>query len=473
MKRLTILVVDDDPSIGKLFQDLVTQKMPGVEVVFTKGTEALKMLETNGYDIAFVDVKMPDIDGFKVLEQAKAFRPELEVIMFTGQAKIEDAVKAVKMGASDYVEKPFKVAQVILALERVAKVKSLKNENEILKKELQGRYKVANIVGITPQMEQVMEFIDRVRNEDSNVLVGGESGTGKELVARAIHYEGKRKDKPFFPIDCASIHKSLLESELFGHERGSFTGAYNKKMGLFEKAKGGTIFLDEVAEVPIELQGSLLRTIEEKKIRPVGSTNSVNIDVRIIAATNKDLEGAVEVGLFRRDLYYRLNVVAIRVPSLRERKDDVPLIADHFTRILNEDGKHRNVRGISKDALFVLLRYDWPGNVRELENTIEYAIELGKSEMIEVSDLPVKIVNFVGEKSSTPSSVPSVGNTSLKELTTDIIVKTLIEYEGNTANTANRLGIDRSTIYRRLARSKISVSELKNGYISGTSSAKR
>ena len=298
-------------------------------------------------------------------------------------------------------------------------------------------------------MERCNELIDRVRREECNVLILGESGTGKELIARAIHYDGPRRDRLFVPIDCAAIHASLLESELFGHEKGAFTGAHARKTGLFEVAAGGTVFLDEVGELPLELQATLLRVIQDKKVRPVGSTEYRPVDVRIVAATNRPLQEMVEQGKFRRDLYYRLNVVAIGVPALRSRKDDIPLLVDHFLRLYSTRGP-RKVTGISREALHVLQRYHWPGNVRELEHAVERACALGKGERIEVDDLSPTILEAL---QTAPQAVSAGGGgQSFQEMEADAIRRLMREHVGDTAKVAHVLRIDRSTLYRKIKR---------------------
>jgi two-component system response regulator HydG len=445
------------------------------------GREALQKISSKEYDVAFIDVNIPHINGLKVLEESRKLKPDMEVVMFTGYAKIEDAVKSIKLGALDYVAKPFKLGHIFVTLNKVYKMKVLKEENRLLKDQLRGKFRATSLVGMTPQMEKVNELIDKVRNEDCNILIIGESGTGKELVARAIHFEGKRKERLFIPIDCASIHKNLFESELFGHEKGAFTGAYTKKIGLLEKASGGTAFFDEIAEIPIELQPVLLRSIEEKRIRPVGGTNFIDIDVRIIAATNRDLYDLVDRGFFRRDLFYRLNVVTITIPPLRDRKDDIPLLVDHFINRFSKRTR-KNIRGITWEALFTLMRYDWPGNVRELEHVIEQVVTIGiKGSKIELADIPQYIISYVEEKSlgrrvvpsvaysEVTEAVPSLSNISvdlskksLKEIETDLIVRTVADCKGDTLKAAKILKINRSTIYRRLKRSKLTVDDIIN-----------
>jgi DNA-binding NtrC family response regulator len=458
-RSLTLLVVDDDTSIRRIFTDLIRGR-EGVAVREAGDAEqALSALRDQAFDVAFVDVRMPGTTGMDLLERLRKERPALEVVMMTAHGTIESAVQAMKLGASDYLSKPFRLEQVSLILERLGRVKDLQAENARLRKELQGRYAARNVVGHTPSIERCNALIDRVRQEDCNVLILGESGTGKELIARAIHYDGVRHDRLFVPIDCGAMQASLLESELFGHEKGAFTGAHVRKAGLFEIASGGTVFLDEIGEIPLDLQPALLRAIEEKEIRPVGATGYRTVDVRIIAATNRPLEEMVAQGRFRRDLYYRLNVVTIQIPSLRERKDDVPLLAEHFLRQYAARGA-RKLTGLSRDALFLLQRYDWPGNVRELQHVIERACALGQADRVELDDLPPAILQAV-EAKSRGAEPGGVG--TLEEMERAAIARLLEECAGDTARAAEALGIDRSTLYRKAKRYKLAIPVPRRG----------
>ncbi len=446
---LSLLVVDDDASIRRVFREIVA---PREEVALSEAKnaeEALELLRTRIFDVAFLDVRMPGLGGIELLEQLKRERPSLEVVMVTAHGTIESAVQAMKLGASDFLPKPFKLDQVSLILERLRRVRHLRTENERLRQELQDRYRAKSLVGTGPAMDRCHELIDRVRREECNVLILGESGCGKDLIARAIHYDGPRRDRPFVPVDCGAIHATLLESELFGHEKGAFTGAHAARRGLFETAGGGTVFLDEIGEIPLELQPALLRAIEEKEVRPVGSTQYRPVDVRIIAATNQPLEEMVVAGKFRRDLFYRLNVVAVRVPPLRERKDDIPLLVQHFLQKRAGRGG-RSVTGISPDALHLLQRYDWPGNVRELEHIIDRACTLGQTERIEPVDLGPSILESVQKHDAAPGQ-------SIEEMEVAAIRRLLDDHGGDTARVAEVLGIDRSTLYRKMKRYKISL----------------
>jgi DNA-binding NtrC family response regulator len=446
---LSLLVVDDDASIRRVFREIVA---PREEVQLSEAKnaeEALDLLRTRVFDVAFLDLRMPGLGGLELLEQLKQERPTLEVVMVTAHGTIESAVQAMKLGAADFLPKPFKLDQVSVILERIRRVRHLRKENERLRQELQERYRAKSLVGTGPAMDRCHELIDRVRQEGCNVLILGESGCGKDLIARAIHYDGPRRDRPFVPVDCGAIHATLLESELFGHEKGAFTGAHAARRGLFETAGGGTVFLDEIGEIPLELQPALLRAIEEKEVRPVGSTQYRPVDVRIIAATNQPLEEMVAAGKFRRDLFYRLNVVAVRVPPLRERKDDIPLLVQHFLQKRAGRGG-RSVTGISRDALHLLQRYDWPGNVRELEHIIDRACTLGQTERIDPVDLGPSILDAVQKHDAAPGQ-------SIEEMEVAAIRRLLEDHGGDTARVADVLGIDRSTLYRKLKRYKITL----------------
>jgi DNA-binding NtrC family response regulator len=438
--RLSLLIVDDDPAIRKIFSALIADR-EGIEVQEAeRAEEALEILKLRSFDIAFVDLQMPGIGGMMFLELVRRDRPAIEIVMVTAHGTIESAVHAMKLGASDFLPKPFKLEQVTLILERLRRVAGLRRENERLRQELQERYRARNLLGLAPAMDRCHELIDRVRRQGCNVLILGESGTGKELIARAIHYDGERCDRPFVPIDCGAIHASLLESELFGHEKGAFTGAVERKAGLFEVAEGGTLFLDEVGEIPLEIQPTLLRAIEEKEIRPVGATDHRKVDVRILAASNRPLEAMVADGRFRRDLFYRLNVIAIRVPPLRERKDDIPILAAHF---LGQGGRGLD---LAPEAVRALQRYDWPGNVRELEHALEHASAMARGKRIEGEDLPPAVM---GSARLDPGK-------SIEGMETDAIRALMKEHRSDTAKVALILGIDRSTLYRKLKRYGIS-----------------
>jgi DNA-binding NtrC family response regulator len=457
MKRaLTLLVVDDDDSVRRIFRDIVAPR-ENVELHEARSAEeALDELRARSYDVAFVDVRMPGLGGMELLERVKRERPTLEIVMVTAHGTIESAVQAMKLGAADFLPKPFKLDQVSLILKRVAKVRTLQTENEQLRRELGERHSARSIVGTSRAMTRCKDLIDRVRQEECNVLVLGESGTGKELVARALHYGGPRRDRIFVPIDCGAIQGSLLESELFGHEKGAFTGAHARKAGLFESAPGGTVFLDEVGEIPLELQPALLRVLEEREIRPVGGTEYRPIDVRIIAATNRPLEAMVAEGRFRRDLNYRLNTVTVAIPPLRERREDIPLLVDHYLRANAAKGA-RKVGGLSPDALRALLDYAWPGNVRELQHAVERACAIGRGEEIGVDDLAPEILR------PEAAGAPTANAKSIEDLERDAIMRVLAEFDGDTLRASAVLKIDRSTLYRKAKRFGIEIARPRRG----------
>jgi DNA-binding NtrC family response regulator len=441
---LSLLVVDDDESIRRIFREILAPREK-VEIHEAADAEqALALIRTRTFDAAFMDVRMPGVGGMELLEKVKKERPSLEIVMVTAHGTIESAVQAMKLGASDYLPKPFKLDQVSIILGRLRRVRTLESENAALRKQLEERYSPRNLVGLSAPMRRCGELIDRVRREECNVLLLGESGTGKELFARAIHYDGPRRERLFVPIDCGAIAPSLLESELFGHERGAFTGAHARKAGLFEIGSGGTVFLDEVGEIPLELQPALLRAIETKEVRPVGATEYRAVDVRIIAATNRPLEKMVADNRFRRDLYYRLNTVTLAVPPLRDRRDDIPLLVDHFLQAYAARGTRR-VTGLSREALRAMEAYDWPGNVRELQHAIERACALGRGEEIDVEDLPPDLLRRKREAGPGPSR-------SIDEMEREAVESLLREHEGDTARAADLLGIDRSTLYRKVKR---------------------
>ncbi len=376
----SILVVDDELSMREFLQIMLKKENYAVDTA-ASGEEALEKIEINPYDLILCDIMMPRINGMEVLRRARQLNPEIMVIMITAFASTETAVEAMKLGAYDYITKPFQVDEIKLIIKNALERSRLVRENLQLKKELKTKYGFENLVGVSAPMLEIYELIRQVAPTKSNVLISGESGTGKELVARAIHYQSQRCDKPFITVNCGAIPRELMESELFGHKKGAFTGAYQHKKGLFAVADQGTVFLDEIAEIPTEIQVKLLRAIENKTFKPVGGVEDISVDVRVVAATNRDLEAAVTEGSFREDLYYRLNVIRIHLPPLRERKEDIPILAQHFLEIYNREiGK--DIKKISRETEALLLSQHYPGNVRELENIIERAVSLEKSEVL-------------------------------------------------------------------------------------------
>src|SRR5215470_6311623 len=370
---LNLMIIDDERAIREVCKE-VAQSMGFNSCVADSAEHGYRMLETQNIDVVLLDLKLPGAGGLEALNQIKSRRPDAIVVVVTGYGTVQSAVQAMKNGAYDYVTKPFSMEELRLLLERVAGHLKLKTENRILREKVKSKQGFGGIVGRAPEMEKLYRIIAKAAHSTHPVLILGESGTGKEMVARSIHFSGPFRDKPFIPVDCGSLVPALIESELFGYVKGAFTGAQQAKDGLLSIAEGGTVFLDEVGELPVDLQAKLLRAIQEKEIRPVGSTKQVPINVRILAATNRDLVEAVSQGTFRRDLYYRLNVLSLRIPSLRERRQDIPLLAAHFLERLSRSSEQE--RTLSDDALKAMLAYDWPGNVRELENSLERACAL-------------------------------------------------------------------------------------------------
>lgn len=384
-----ILVADDELSMREVLEILLYKEGYAVDTA-SNGEEAIKMLEDADYNLIICDIMMPKAGGMEVLQRARELDPEALVMMITAFASAESAVEAMKIGAYDYITKPFQVDEIKMVVKKALEKAGLIRENIRLRGEVEKKYVFENLVGTSAPMQAMYELIRRVTPSKANVLILGESGTGKELVAKAIHYNSLRSDHPFITINCGAIPSELLESELFGHLKGSFTGAYQDKRGLFEAAHKGSIFLDEIGETPLPTQVKLLRAIQDKTFMPIGGIKDVHVDARVIAASNRDLEEAVKAGLFREDLYYRLNVIQIKVPALRERKEDISLLVRHFIRLYSKEiGKE--MRGISAEAERLLMAYHWPGNVRELENTIERAISLARGDFIPPEVLPESI----------------------------------------------------------------------------------
>ncbi len=447
MTPIHVLVVDDDVITCNLLEEVLTKEGYLVDKALS-GEEAIQKGESQLFDVVLSDIRMAEVDGMAVLKAFKQKSPDTIVIMMTAFGSIETAIQAIKEGAFDYVSKPFKLDEIKLTIQRALEQRELFKENILYRQELITKYKLENIVGRSPQMLKIYKTIARVADTKSTVLITGESGTGKELIARAIHYNSSRASRPFIAIDCSSLAENLLESELFGHVRGAFTGAIANKRGLFEEANNGTCFLDEIGDISLAMQAKLLRVLQEHEIKRVGGTETIKIDVRIIAATNKNLEELVAEKKFREDLFYRLNVVTIHLPPLRERPEDIELLAEHF---LNKFATENNkpVPHLSKEALELLKRYNWPGNVRELENVIERAVTLAQRPLILPEDLPRRI----RQEQSPPSSVGFLpSKIPLSELEKIYIKKVLEETGGNKKKAAEILGIDRRTLYRMAAR---------------------
>jgi DNA-binding NtrC family response regulator len=444
--QIRVLVVDDDEVTCNLLEEVLSREGYVVDRALN-GRQAIDRGEHCPYDVVLTDIKMVGLDGMEVLRAYRQKSPQTIIIMMTAFGSIETAIQAIKEGAYDYVSKPFKLEEIKLTIYRALEQNRLLQENLLYRQELITKYKLENIVGRSPQMLQVYKTIARVAESRSTVLLVGESGTGKELVARAIHFNSLRAAKPFVAVDCGSLAETLLESELFGHVRGAFTGAITSKKGLFEEADGGTCFLDEVGDIGLAMQAKLLRVLQEHEIKRVGSTETIKIDVRTVAAANRNLEEMVAEKKFREDLFYRLNVVSIHLPPLRDRAEDIPLLAGHFLRKHATENK-KPVSQISQEALDHLLLYRWPGNVRELENVIERAVTLSHHSIILPEDLPRRLRAEPAESParSLPSHIP------LSELEKLYIQKVLEETRGNKKKAADILGIDRRTLYRMAAR---------------------
>jgi two-component system, NtrC family, response regulator AtoC len=439
-----LLVVDDDSVTINLLKEVLSKEGYDVETALS-GEEAIARGMDNLFDIVITDVRMGDKDGMEVLRSFKKIVPETTVIMITAFGSIETAIEAIREGAFDYISKPFKLDEIKFTIRRALEQRRLLQENRFYRQELLDKYQFKNVIGRTPQMFEVYKTIAKVADTKSTVLIYGERGTGKELVARSIHYNSLRNDRPFILVDCGSLVETLMESELFGHVRGAFTGALSTKRGLFEEADGGTLFLDEVSNLSLSMQTRLLRFLQEHEIKRVGGMESIKVDVRVIAATNQLLEPLVKNGRFREDLFDRLNVVSITLPPLRERKEDIPLLAAHFLQRFSEEN-HKNISHISPEVLEILTHYSWPGNVRELEHTIERAVILTIHPIILPEDLPRKIFEEVKGTTFLLPEKPL----SLKEVEKRYVLKVLEETKGNKRKASEILGIDRTTLYRIL-----------------------
>jgi two-component system response regulator AtoC len=441
-----LLVADDDAVARDLLVEVLTRE--GYQVRAASGGQAcVRIAETEPVDLALVDLRMADLDGLDVLARLSALQPPVPVLILTAFATVDTAIQAIRAGAYDYLSKPFRIEEIKLAVRRALEVQRLERENLQYRQELRDRYRVENLVGHSASMVAIYRTIARVAPLDTTVLIQGETGTGKELVARAIHYASPRAHRPFTVVDCAALPEALVESELFGHEKGAFTGATQSRRGLLEAAAGSTCLLDEVGELSPPLQARLLRVLQERVVRRVGGNEPIPVDVRIIAATNRDLRKQVDEGRFREDLYYRLNVVTIQVPPLRERPEDIPLLAQHFLqRSAAATGKA--VVGFTREALDRLAAYPWPGNVRELEHVVERAVILTTSTQLTPEDLPPEL----RPAAPAPPAAPPGRRLTLEELKRWYVEQVLAETGGNKARAAEILGIDRRTLYRLLHR---------------------
>ena len=451
MEKAKILVVDDEESMCK-FMEIMLKKEGYSVSSSSDAAVALEQIKDENYDLVIADLMMPEMSGIELLSKARSVRPDLDFIMMTAFASVDSAIEALKKGAFDYITKPFKVDEIKIAVSKSLEQKKIVRENVQLKQELKVKSDFDSFVGNSPEIVKLKKMAERIAGSDSTVLIQGESGTGKELIARAIHVHSPRSNKPFVTINCAALPENLLESELFGHVRGSFTGAIRDKEGLVKTSDGGTFFLDEVGMTSPAIQAKLLRVLEEKEIMPVGGTSSVKVDVRLIAATNADLEHEVKSGNFRADLYYRLHVIPIVIPPLRERKDDIRLLSFHFVRKYSRK-MHVKEKTIADEAMKRLLSCKWPGNVRELENAIEHAVLLSRSDQITAKDLPQKIAEENAPHLVTdaqPAAPP------LEMIEKAYIFWVLTQTGWQKSKAASILGIDSSTLYRKIEKYKLS-----------------
>jgi len=473
--RIRLLIVDDEQSIRKLCMT-VGEALGFICLEADSGESALALLEEQPVHMILTDLVMPRMSGLEFLEKVKKLLPRTEVALMTGHGSIETAVQAMRLGAYDYITKPFSpLEELRLLLRRMAEKIRLVEENEFLRQRMDSETAVHGIIGSSAKIQEVLRVASRLKDTRTSVLISGESGTGKELIARAIHFRGAFANRPFVAVDCGSLVPTLIESELFGYEKGAFTGALKSKQGLFQSADTGSVFLDEIGELPLELQAKLLRVLQEKEVRPVGSNQRVKVDVRVIAATNRDLEAAYKAGTFRKDLYFRLNVVTVHVPALRERRSDIPMLVNWFCERYAPGGDLR----VSNAAMKALMNYDWPGNVRELENCVERAVALGNGSLIDLGDLPPTIaaLNSSGARPVSESapelvsdlaaaaeldsaagahSAPPPTTTDLEDIERATIQRVFEQVKGDKAFAGRMLGISRATLYRKLKRYNIS-----------------
>jgi DNA-binding NtrC family response regulator len=449
----TLLIVEDDAAMRMMLREALEEDGYTVETA-GGGRAGIERVKQGGIDLVISDVKMPDLDGLDMLREIKAFAPSPHVITITAFGSIDTAIRAVKLGAFDYITKPFDVDQLILSVQKALDERALRSELARLRDEVQRSYRWGNIIGKSDQMQSLFAMIRRLSGSSASVLVTGASGTGKELVAKSLHFNSPRRDRPFVAINCAAIPDTLLESELFGYKRGAFTDARSDRAGLFVEADGGTIFLDEIAELSPALQAKLLRVLQEGEVRPLGAARSQKVDVRVVAATNKELEERLADGTFRQDLFYRLNVIHIHLPALRDRAEDILPLAEHF--LASSAAKaQKDVRAFHESAKKALLAYGWPGNIRELENVVERAVALVEGPLVRVDDLPPLLAGRERrpaevEGDTDPFTAALARGLTLAELERDYIMKVLAAEGGNKTRAAQRLGLDRKTLYRKL-----------------------
>jgi DNA-binding NtrC family response regulator len=444
--RGRILVVDDDREMCSFLAEILGEEGYIVDAV-QDGTAALDLFTRNHFDLVITDLKMPRMTGTELLRRLKEIDPECLVLLLTAFGTIDSAVDAMRAGAFHYLTKPFHTDEMLIQVERAMERRTLREELKRLRTEVRARDRLHNIIGQSEAMQKVFETVAQVSDLFANVLITGESGTGKELIARAIHFNSSRANGPFVAVNCAAIPETLLESELFGYVRGAFTDAKKDRRGLFQEATGGILFLDEISEIPLNLQAKLLRALEDKEIRPLGANQAEKVDTRVLSASNRILDDMVRQGTFRPDLYYRLNVIRVELPPLRERSEDIALLVDHFIRKFS-DSARRKVTGIQEEALTALKNYSWPGNIRELEHTIERAVLLGRGSTVGIDDLPPQLA-ACGE-SAVVLGAALAKQLTLRDLEREYIGKVLQTTQGNKTEAARILGVDRTTLYRKL-----------------------
>ena len=455
--KIRIMVIDDEPLMRVTIRDALIAE--GYKVVTAEtGRKGLDLFRDNQTDILITDLKLPDMDGIQILKEVKTRNPEAQVIVITAYGSVDSAVTAMKEGASDYLTKPFSMDELLLIAKRLVRIKQLEEENLLLRKKVEERYGLEGLVGKSPQMLKIYDLIETVSQTDTTVLINGESGTGKELVANAIHLRSLRKNGPFIKVNCAALPETLLESELFGHEKGAFTGAIKQRKGRFEMADGGTLFLDEIGDISPVVQVRLLRVLQERQFERVGGNETLSVDVRLICATQRDLKEEIRKGSFREDLYYRLNVVPMHLPPLRERREDILLLSDHFMNKFSQK-MGKEITGLSEEAKTILLKYTFPGNIRELENILERAIALIKGKIIQAYDLPEEVcgqtspVRDVCEKIRGSKPLASAVSLFEKEYIQSVLEKT----KGKKGQAAEILGISRKTLWEKIKELEIEI----------------
>ena len=455
MSQAHVLVIDDDPAVLDVLQETLTQEGYSVSTA-SDGAGGIRVANDTPIQIVVTDFQLPDIDGLEIIDRLTRLDSKIIPIMMTGFGTIETAVRAMKCGAFDFITKPFDPETVAVIVRKAVEFHRLRQENHLLRKAVRDQYRLEQFVGVSEPIRQVLDFVQKVADSDSTVMIQGESGTGKELVARMLHFNSLRKDRPLVPVNCGAIPENLLESELFGHEKGAFTGATHTRMGRFELANGGTIFLDEIGEMSLSLQVKLLRVLQERAFERVGGNRTIQVDVRIVAATNQDLESLVHEKRFRQDLFYRLNVIPIVIPPLRERRSDIPLLIDHFLARFNQS-KHTEIAGITPDALRLLAAYEWPGNIRELENMIERLVVLKKQGTLSAEDLPEKI----SRKPAAPElkeqfirfNEDGINlSREVEQYENHLIIEALRRANGVTTRAAQLLHLNRTTLVEKLKR---------------------